>query len=606
MENTQTTTAEHLPASLEAKINAYQDKLLERFLRACNHYRITSRTQTAVADDMAAFLHYKDAPIRLEAKGFNEMRRQDFLDDAIASTGEIPLAILFQSYEDINHANEIINALLQSASPTEGKQLAADLRDHFAASTPIAQTEIARHIDIVDEEAREIIERQMLRLFYICAIYFSGATAEELVAVEPREAALTEKDREAVIKDAMRAATDFDKSKRASTPSSDTEIVEAEEIADNASRQGVPTEKGGAAEEPAQPVEEAVYIDEEAKKQQYYFFRQSYTKLLSRPLPVSFSTQGRKTIEPIRIRDLKEMPVLFKEQADRYEISETRIYQVLDALQIITQEKGEKHHINGYDYYFYDLTLNNLIRIGTGSNERPNGRTYGEYWTALWILSNIRILVDEEVIKGYITDKKTNKQKPITQPRESFIQMLNVPIITTPKKPQDKSTEAMLLTLQVHCFVKDGRTQEYITEGGNKFRLKLPRYDKIPKEEEDLARKLFNRKDTGIRFYNILKFCYHKEEEDLLAQVFDYQRKQSKAQSEEEFNRVTDSIARHKWQDLQSLKRMFERAKQNGILEYYERKQSRQNALSAKPTYVWQWKRTSATDNATEEEGAEE
>lgn len=604
MDKTGSTTAGRLPATLEAKIGTYQGKLLERLGATCKQYGISGETNAAIAEDIAAFLHYKDQPLHINQKRYKELRRQDFIQAATATTDDLPLAMLLQSYEDIDHTNDIISTLQQVAEPSRKKQLTADFREHFATSTPIAKAEIARQMDVVDIEAQQVIDGHLLFFFYLNAVKFSGATAEELIKVKPRLAPLTEKEREAVIKDALRAAADFDNAKRQARPStttSEAEEVAAIEIPDTPSA-GEKTKKGGEVEEITQPVEEAVYIDEEKKQQQYYIIRQSYTRLLSRPLPVSFSTQGRQSTEPIRIRDLKQMPDLFKEQADKYGISETRIYQFLDALQIIAQEKGEKHFIRGYDYYFYDLTLPSIIRIGTGSDSKPNGRTIAEFWTAGWILSNIMIYVDEEVIKDYITDKD-GKKKPITEPRETLIQMLNIPMITTAKKPKDKNAYTTSLTLQVHCFVKEGRTKKYIMDGELKRAIKLPPYDKVPKEEEDLARKLFNRKDTGIRFYNTLKLCYHKEEGDLLAQVFDYQRKKTKAQSEEQYKKVAESIKHRKWQDQQSLARMFERAKKYGILESYQRKR-KESILTTKPIYIWEWRLKRRTEEKTD--GAEE
>lgn len=599
-----TATAGQLPATLEAKITAYEDTLLARLVAACNRFGISGKTYTEIAEDLGGFLFYKDTPLHIDKDGFQELRSQaNFYREMLRR--DLPITMLMQSYADIERISDIISTLRQTAEPSKERQLLADFGEAFTAGTPWAQAEILRRYDwmLPDSDTQTFVASQTLFLFYLNSIYFSGATAEELLQVEPRGLTLNEKEREFSVQEAMRAAAGFDSKTRNARPSTANEKAEEIgvdiEIPEEISPKGEPTISGMA--DDSKPVEEALYIDEEQERQRFLILRQSYTKVLSRPLPISFASQPKQSTEPIRIKDLMPLSDLIKEQAENFNISETRIYQCLDALQLFVQADGEKHTLRGYDYFFHDTSLANLIRMATGSNARPNGAVTSEFWTALWIINHIRICIDEEVIKGYMTDAD-GKKKPITEPWESWIQILEVPVISTPKKPQNKTPQAINLTLQIHSFVKEGRTRKYImdTKLRRKLMVKQPAYHKITEAEEKLARKIFKRSATGIRFYNTLLSCYHKEEEALLAQVFDYQQKQSQAQTDEEYKAKALSILKHKGQDKKRLARMFAAAKDNGILESYSRYEVK-DRLSRKPVAIWQWKRKQPNEGGSAE-----
>lgn len=601
MDYTDKATAGQLPATLEAKIYEYQEKCLDRLSGFCNSYGISGKTYTAIAEDLAALLFYKGEAIHLDESGFKELRSQaDFYRSLLRQ--DIPLAIVSQSYADIERADDIISEMQQAAEPSKAQQLAADFLEAFIASTPIAQAEIMRQYAeiIADTEAKDYIAGQLLFLFYLTAVCYSGATAEELLQVEPRGFTLDQTARERSVQEALRAAAEFHNQAHArpSTANEAAEEIDGIEIPEEIGTAGKPT-KDGTADGDTEPIAEAVYFDDEKQRQRHLILRQSYVKLLSRPLPISFAAQPQQSTEPIRIKDLMRLPDLFKAEAEKYHISETRIYQCLDALQLITQADGEKHNIRGYDYFFYDNTLAGLVRLATGSDIRPSGKLLDEFWTVLWIINHTRICIDEEVIKGYITDAD-GKKKPITEPWESWIQILEVPVISSPKR--NKTAQTINLTLQVHSFVKEGRTRKYIMDSKlrRKLMVKQSPYHKLTEAEEKLARKLFKRSATGIRFYNTLLSCQHKREDDLLAQVFDYQQKQFQAQTEEEYRKKLDSIKRHKWQDQQSLGRMFKAAKDNGILDSYKRYEIK-DRLSNKTTAIWQWERR----KPSEEDGAE-
>jgi hypothetical protein len=614
-----TATAGQLPATLEAKITAYEDTLLEQLRTACNRFGISGRTETQIEEDLRALLRYKSEPIHLDRDGAKELVNQaDFYRSLYWQN--LPIALIAQTYADIERISDIINTLRQTAKPSQERQLVIDFSEAFTAGTPWAQAEILRRYTWLspDNDMQYFVARESLALFYIHAIYFSGATAEELLQVEPRGLTLTEKEREAAVQEAMRAAAEFDYRVKArpSTANDAAEEISGIEIPEERSP-SKPTKDGMA--DDTKPAAEAAYIDEKQQRQRLLLFRQSYVKLLSRPLPISFAAQPNTSTEPIRIKDLMQLSDLFKEQAQKFDISETRIYQCLDALQLITQADGDKHNIRGYDYYFYDTTLAGFIRLATGSDARISGDAYGDFWTALWILSNVRISVDEEIIKGSFEDKD-GKKRQITERRDTFIQLLNVPIISVPKKPEDRLAKNINITLEVHSFVKDGRTRPYIMDKQKrKLFIKQSPYHKITEAEEKLARKLFKRKDTGIRFYYTLLYCQHKEEDALLEQVFDYQQKKERAAAEaypvkddkdggkvkKQTNELTEeerkkieeaykqkelSILKHKGQDRDSLERMFKAAKDNGILDSYSRYEVKER-LKSKPTAIWKWER---------------
>jgi hypothetical protein len=302
---------------------------------------------------------------------------------------------------------------------------------------------------------------------------------------------------------------------------------------------------------------------------------------------------------------------LFKAQAAKFNISETRLYQCLDAVQRIAQADGvcRFNAALGYNYFDYETTLAGFVKQAVGSDIESGASVSGsltaEFWAALYVLSNIYIAIDEEVIIDYIKDKDNpEKKKPITQTRTAWIKVLNVPLITAPTKPKERSAYNIKLVIEVHNFVKEGRTREFVMDGKLRRAIKHPIIHIITKEEEQMARKLFKGSASGIRFYNTLLSCQHKKEEDLLAQVFGYQQRKSNTQTEEEFYKVSANIKKHKTRDEKRLAEMFKAAKEKGILESAERYATKDSyrPFDKKPIYIWQWKRR----NPTEGEGVEE
>ena len=125
MDNTETKTAGRLPATLEAKITAYEDTLLEQLRTACNRFGISGRTEAQIADDLSAQLRYTGEPIHLDRNGAKELVKQaDFY--RCLYWQNLPIALIAQTYADIERISDIISGLRQAAEQSKERQLLSD------------------------------------------------------------------------------------------------------------------------------------------------------------------------------------------------------------------------------------------------------------------------------------------------------------------------------------------------------------------------------------------------------------------------------------------------------------------------------------------------
>lgn len=622
--------AARIPATLEAKVQAYETRVQSALFEDFKRYGLSLRAAAELLEDLAAFLRRKDEPPHLRAESARELAGLygRLLKDSPSMKQSLPLYMILESYNQAGLIMGLLDTLRHKHILSSEEAMKADAAaQRLLEQSPLLAWKILqqrkRYTFILPVEKALEKEYGEHQLFLIISAAFLGATQEELSAIKAPHGL----DAQEAARKAIEATADY----RAAV--SAPVFAEAEQQANydkNATDSGILTGRATAlGEEAAGLIEEAPYIkhadadgrrgfktqsgvsmeDEEemdtAERQRKIRIRNSTAVLLSKPiegtkdkeaLRLSLSLQGRESLSGIVTQRAEH---LIRKDAEGFEISEAAIYRGLTAIALIAQGKPTERFkgVNGGYYYQYEPESLWEIAKKAYGGRNPKREEVKELWDSFYFLKNFYPSIDEKIIVKYFDDTK----KFITEDRKAFIQVVNFPEIVTPVAPKDRRAETILLTPQIHSFFVQGRTQATIeNEDAKKQRLHIlqPKVQSMTQKQYDLARSLFGNKESGIRFFFTLIGCGHMKEEDLLAQVFNYEGKRLAADTKEKLQKVENNIKNNKDRDRKQVAKWFEGAAAQGFLLNQQRYWKAKGNGSSKRIWYWEWQRFEPAEGA--------
>lgn len=308
------------------------------------------------------------------------------------------------------------------------------------------------------------------------------------------------------------------------------------------------------------------------------------------------------------------------------------IYHAIDGLHIMTQEMrptSQSDIATGYT-----ITPHRFAQLATGQ-ENPHQTQVLNIMRALDFLSMERIEVIEEVVKYYPVKAQDGSMvrgedgRIKKEPKQIKIYTRFTPANTTfygQFGEEVPLSEAFTMNVQVHRMITKGRSEQYkevVLENGKKQKLLVQK----PRENYlKIAQIYMMNSEAGSRFRNILLSKPKMAQDTLLAAVFDYggklreaqaKAKQLQSEYEELLNNpntteeqkaealkkakdaATNATARriaskHKDRDIQTLRDMFEKAQDGGIIQSYFARPAAGAMRKANGEYnavVWEWLR---------------
>jgi hypothetical protein len=305
--------------------------------------------------------------------------------------------------------------------------------------------------------------------------------------------------------------------------------------------------------------------------------------------------------------------------------------QVLDGIQILPQLIKP---ISGNTHYSgYVTTPREFYRIATGI-DNPNNEQMLHFLRGLAWIDTQRISV-AEITEKTITERDSSgviikgedgkpKRKKVQHTIYTNFRPLNV-VFRTEYEDKVPLQNATQLYLEIHNMVKDGRSGEYIEQGGKRLYvvkpvqqyLQIGQYYQFTTEEE--------------RTFRAIILSKPKQAEDtLLAAVFNYPKRQAEADKRaadakiaaDEMQRNPEATAEQKQQaqeaaeaaqsqaryyitnkmgrDYDKLAGMFEKAQNCGLITYYCRRAAAAGGIYKQNKYgrgyVWEWGRNDGGD----------
>lgn len=359
-----------------------------------------------------------------------------------------------------------------------------------------------------------------------------------------------------------------------------------------------------------------------------------------RPLREAIAEQ-RKAAEVILNADINEdateseqkMLELQKKKAEQLLSTTTAVWQAIDAIQVIPQTRQPDG--SGDTWTRYDMTPHELARIGTGA-EHPNPEIITACMRAFAWLSTQRMQVFENIYR-YVTERDENgvikrdeKGKPIKKYVKRTICTDFQPLTIEFRSESENNVlieDATRVRLHIHDIIQKGRSAEDYIDG-NDGRKKYFKIAPPTKHVLQLQQFYSFKSDEERTFRTIIFAKPNLAEDKFLSAVFDYKGKQAQYdkaareaikaaeeiqadanKTEEEKDNAKKAaeqaeykakyyITNHMGDDVNSLKAMFVKAKDCGIITYYSRDEAK--AVKSKKKYgsgfVWRWKHPNASE----------
>lgn len=315
-------------------------------------------------------------------------------------------------------------------------------------------------------------------------------------------------------------------------------------------------------------------------------------------------------------------------------ISELKICQIYNALQVIatTQHVTPIVSNEGVELFKYSTSLRSLAKEAFGLTN-PNGEELKQTMAALVILDTWRVAIEETRYKDIKTAAGTKKRQE--KRYRHYVKLISLPRITTLVNEDGTIANATdsELELHLHPLLKTGvRQKAPVGNGKDRELIAAPMTQYIPYEVFEKSRKYFRSNDgSGQRFYNMILAKNNKHEEDMLAEIFDYEgevrmarsaaekrvrkRHQKRIEARNEAERMAyimelaergitleimikeeadaeekkkrRTISKHKSRNLETLKSWFEQAEELALIQpNYTRLPAKRRA-----GYVWRWER---------------
>lgn len=587
-------------ATLRQKVEDLTRQTAAKVAAICRRYCVQSDAADAMIADIAQMLHARYAGLYATTEQMREVS-QKVKRQAWNNTGNGAVCFTAQYY------GEICN-IIDNVPPFPG-----DTYLHAVSILEAARRQGTTPDDMAARYGGQLFDTDLQanaqRLYYLYGVLvvaeFTDATEAELLSIPPADNVSPEEQRRLIA-----SALDFQAQRRR---------IEAAAAGRKAKRQKQPTDKTPGLFDGDKTI--ALY--------------QNITNMLSGGIQTADNYNSNTPLRPLRtaLREQSERaevvltdanaPEEDKRKAAQFLANTTGVAQAIDAVQVIIQTM--QPDASGGTGDSFDFTPHQLAVVCTGQDS-PNKEQVLNCLRAFAWLSTQRMQVWEKTQKTIQTtdaDGKKTKKKVYRDICTNF-QPVTIEFRTA---YEDKVLieEATRVRLSIHNIIRDGRSAEYSIDdsSGRKERLYImpPR-----KHILTLAQYYDFQSDEERTFRDTIVSKGNQAEDKLLAAVFDYKGRQAEYErSANEARRIADAlrdsttataeqkqaaeqaakqasdkakyyITNHMGADAERLKAMFNKARENGLLAWYDRKDVRLNNSPRKygSGFVWYWGRPNA------------
>lgn len=650
-----------IPASLELKVQSYENKVREALYRDGSSFGLRLQTADALLADMGAILRYKNEAPHLTEDGFNEVRAaaagqqnlfgKDSFLDAPAVAKNLPLYMVIESYFRAEVIAEQLRLLTDGSLDLEAAECSAlwqKLFDFLQESPLLTLKLIGRKVKLVFEDFPEHLQvlltgggasgGDIYRLasyytFLSLSATFTKASAGELMSIEAPDGV----DKEAAVLGAMKTAREYRKDigkKRVYSDRSQTEpdILRASASLQAEQAAGIEPEymqhQGGVI--PAADKHLAGGDDSEGAK----LFRvwDNVASTFRRQLAVSAAD--------------KQYSGTLRSIAEQNGIGETILYTCFAVIQRIAQDNGmvQVNKMTGQSFHYYRMTLEKLGLLAYGRHARS--------WEIAELFKGFRVLdghlfpIEERAV---IKEKIGKGKKEFKTEYKRFtkeVKLFSIEQRIRASNPEDIIPETTIVDLGINSFIVEGRTRSESIQGekeGQYINILKSRLHLLTEEQEAAARRIFKGSPAAHRFYYMLMSLTNLSEDKMIDQLFDLSNyygnlaaaeenlhnyygelkaagKTAEALSENEAQMI-DKLKDERRQALNGIKtaryrcrkkieELFAAAKEGGLLKWYKRTDANPNTKKHgnEKASVWKWERIEkhiAKEEAEEQNQAE-
>ena len=632
-----------IPASLELKVQAYEQKVREALYRDGSNFGISLQTADALLADMGALLRYKDEAPHLTKDGYQDLKKaaigqqnlfgKDSFFDTPAVALNLPLYMTIESYFRAEVFGDQLRQLtdegLDAAERAEGLSKLID----FLQESPLLTLKIvARNEDIkivfenFPEELQAALEGGGLTgaeiyqyVFYYTFLAFSAtfadATAGELSSIE----APGEIDKEAAIQGAMKMARDYKKKGKnrlyRDISGTDSHIIRTAAKHQAEAAAGIEHDyieydpEGRTLLTDIEP-EYGAGRGDDSEGAKYFRMWDSVASTLSRQLQVS--------------EEHKQYSGTLRSIAEQNGIGETILYTCFNVIQRIAQYKGvvQTNRLTGQKMHYYRLTLARLGLLAYGRH--AHGREIADLCAGFRVLAGHLFPIEEKAI----IKQARSKHREYTQfTRE--VKLFSIEGRIRPSDPDDISPDTTIVDIGIHNFFVEGRTSSESLKGekeGQFMNILKPRLHLLTEEQEATARRIFKGSPAAHRFYYMLMSMTNLSEEKMIDRIFELRNYYSKLEAaeknlreytgelkaagkkekdlsedeakkidalKEDIRKARNSIKSARSRCRAKIEELFATAKEAGLLKWYKKTDADPNTKKHgnEKASVWKWAR---------------